>query len=102
MNSRHKEHVRSRGDYIRIYECVKNIYHSTYERMCTATDSIKELYTSFIEDLLKYKSDSEDLKNCIANFEELKSRAANITGNISIHPQDKKVETKTTKRTIVR
>ena len=44
----------------------------------------------FIEEFLKYKLNSEDLQNCVADFEELKRRAANITvDSVSIHSKKK-------------
>ena len=48
------------------------------KRECTAMDSIQEVSTSLIEELWKYKSDFEDLRNSIANFKESKRRAGDV------------------------
>ena len=88
--------MKSHDGNISIYEFGKKICHSTYEHAGTATNSTQEVSTSIIEELLEYKSDFEDLKNCITYFKEFKRRAAefeeslrhtaNITADsVSIH-----------------
>ena len=94
--------MKSRDGYISIYECGKKIFHSTYKRAFTATDYIKEVSMCFIENISKYKSYFEYLRNRIADFEESKRRAADfeeskscaeniIINSVSIQSQEKKI-----------
>ena len=53
MNARHKENVKAHDLYISIYENENNICHSTYERACTATNYIKEVSMSLVEEISK-------------------------------------------------
>ena len=69
MNSSHKDTVKARRGYINLYECGKDILHSTYKNACTSTDSIKQVSMSFMEEFLKYKPDCEEFWNSVSDFE---------------------------------
>ena len=103
MNACHKKTVKSRDGYISMHECGKNIFHSKYECAFTTTDSIREVSIILIEDILKYKLDFKKFPYCVADFQEMKRRTANIIINIvRINLQEKQRGNEKTKRTIVR
>ena len=54
---------------ILVFMNVTKICHSTHEQARTASDSLKEVSMSFIDEFLKYKLDFEDLKNSVADLE---------------------------------
>ena len=51
-----------------IYECGGEICPSRYKCACTASDSVKELSMSLMEEFSKYKLDFEDFWNCATDF----------------------------------
>ena len=79
MNARHGETVKLHDGYISMHECRKYVFHSTYTHACTATDYIKEVSKSLVEDILNCKLDFKYFQYRVADFQETKWCAANIT-----------------------